>query len=275
MNIRETVIKLWEQGFTSDEILNKTTFSRKQINSVYTSCSIHANRYTIVNEDDNLLQFMMGNLLGDATITKISGLAKHSRFSVAHKKDHVEYIKFKHNFLCKYKLGSSKISEYKIYNNRYKKGFFEEVRFKSKSNPYFDNYRKLFYPRGIKIIPDIINKINDFGLTIWYMDDGSVTNDSYSLATNGFSEKEVERLIEILYNNFELKCSKYRSKDKYQILIYKESAEKFCNIINSHILPIMKYKLVPYKKRNVLYKLDKLLENPGEDNQQPTTNLNG
>ena len=106
MNIRETVIKLWEQGFTSDEILNKTTFSRKQINSVYTSCNIHANRYVIVNEDDNLLQFMMGNLLGDATITKISGFAKHSRFSVAHKKDHVEYIKFKHNFLCKYKFSN-------------------------------------------------------------------------------------------------------------------------------------------------------------------------
>lgn len=269
MSIKNDVIELWKRGYTSDEILEVLPYSRKQINSVYTRWGIHANRYSIIEDDNNLQQFIIGGLLGDASMVKISGLAKHSKISIAHSLKHREYTEFKFNFLAKYKLAPSKISYNKIYNTRYKKGYFEEARFKSKSHPYFDRYRELFYPNGTKIIPNIIKKLDSFGLAIWFMDDGNVTNDGYNIATNCFNINDLHKLQLMLKENFDLSTSLQKCVGALKIYIGKAEQAKFQNIVEPHIIPLMKYKLFPYKLR-VLNKSDKLLGNPEKDNQQPS-----
>jgi recombination protein RecA len=250
MTIKETVYQLYEQGLTNLEISQKTGLTKKQIISGLYKYNLKSNRYTKVIEDENLKQFIIGSMLGDGTITKVSGLSKHSRFSVAHKSLHKEYIEFKFNFLAKYNLSSSKISEYKIFNERYKEGFYEEVRFKSSANPYFSVYRELFYPEDVKIIPSLLESLNSFGLAIWFMDDGSVTNVGYNLATNGFTLEDVKYLQNIIKNNFNINTSIQKSSGRYKIYIGHKETDNFKNIISPYIIPCMEYKLYPYKKRS-------------------------
>ena len=81
-------------------------------------------------------------------------------------------------------------------------------------------------------------------LAIWYMDDGSKCRDSdIYLNTQQFSISDQKILLSKLRD---LHVSARLNKDKkyYRIRIMKQSVETFMKIIDSHIVPSMKYKLV-------------------------------
>lgn len=100
-----------------------------------------------------------------------------------------------------------------------------------------------FYKNGKKIIPKDL-KIDSLTLAIWYMDDGSKSraSDIY-LNTQQFSLQDQKRLLHQLR---ELGISARLNKDKqyYRIRILKESIPHFMNVIEKHIVPSMRYKLV-------------------------------
>jgi hypothetical protein len=267
MSIKVDVIDLWKQGITTKEIVERTGYTIRQINGIYSSNKLPANRFSIIKEDENLRQFLIGSLLGDGSIPRLTGWAKTYNFSVAHKLEHLEYLTFKHTLLNRYALAPPKIAINKIYDERFEKGYFEECRFKSLCHPYFKNWRDLFYPNNVKIVPEIVKELNPFGLALLFMDDGNVTTYSYQISSCGFAEKDVDFLREILKNNFNINTT--RTKDS-TIHILAESKDTFRNTIKPYIIPIMEYKLYPYSERIVLNKSDKLLENPEEDNQQPS-----
>lgn len=187
-------------------------------------------------------QFLMGGLLGDSCIPKLGKGAKNNRLSIAHSAKQECYLRYKHAILEKYNL-AGKINENKISNSRYSKGGFTEFRFKSKSNEIFNKYRELFYPEGYKIVPDCIKDLDEEGLAIWFMDDGYRTGNNLKgvcFATHSFDERSKQRLLKLLTDKFELKCSLHKEGIIY---VWVESVPKLIQLISPFVPSCMEYKI--------------------------------
>lgn len=72
------------------------------------------------------------------------------------------------------------------------------------------------------------------------MDDGCNTG---TIATNGFSEKEVDLLIKWLFNKFNIISTKQKNVCNYVLHISSKSRVHFELLIAPYIIPSMKYKL--------------------------------
>ena len=153
---------------------------------------------------------------------------------------------------------------------RIKKGYYTSGFLKTESNPIFNIYDEQYTPKK-SINYNFIKKLNNFGLAVWFMDDGLVTKNSFQISTRGFEIKEIEILQKILLENFNIKTNMVQTKEIY---IKAESRDLFIKLIKPYIIPSLKYKLIPYAYR-VLNKQGELLEHPtNEDNQQPSLDSN-
>lgn len=187
-------------------------------------------------------QVIMGGLLGDSCIAKLDKGAKNHRMHMAHSLSQKCYLEFKFNELIQYATKGG-ISYSKVINKRYKKGYTEEVRFRTKSDAIFNYYRKLFYPEGKKVIPDIISDLNEEGLAIWFMDDGYRTGNNLKgicFAAHCFTEEDKQKLLNLLTNKFNLKCS---LQSEGTIYIWVESVPTLIQLISQFVPECMKYKL--------------------------------
>lgn len=194
-----------------------------------------------IKNEYELEQLIIGSMLGDGYLAKISGSFHESRISIAHKLSHLQYLEFKRDILSKSNL-NGKIGLNKIVNNRYKNGFIEECRIKSKIHPFFSKYRKYFYPEGKKLLhKETINRIQPLALAIWFMDDGYRESISYGISTQGFKLEEVQYLSDLLRNQFSIKSNIHKDNNLY---IPVESKESFNKIIEPHIIECMRYKVL-------------------------------
>lgn len=192
---------------------------------------------------EKLEQLIIGSMLGDGYLTKISGGAKNSRLSIAHSAKQKNYCKFKHSILEEKEL-AGKFCHNIIKNSRYKTGQIEEYRFKSKSNEVFTRYRNLFYPEGVKILPfEIVEKINPLGLCIWFLDDAHKTTYGYQINTQCFTRIEIEKLRIILLSKFNISTT-YQKFDNI-IYIKSESVKTLNELIQPYVIQEMQYKLLP------------------------------
>lgn len=190
---------------------------------------------------NKLEQLIIGSMLGDGYLMKITGAAKNSRLSIAHSAKQKEYCKWKHSILEEFNL-ANKFCYNKIINSRYKKGFVEEYRFRSKSNEIFTKYRNLFYPEGSKILHlNTINNINALGLCIWFLDDAHKTTYGYQINTQCFTRQEVEFLRTILKDKFNIE----NTYQKFDNIIYIKSCSvnTLDNLIKPYTIDSMQYKL--------------------------------
>lgn len=221
----------------------------------------------------DLQQLIIGSLLGDGSFVKNCYNSKSSScaLSIGHCIRQYDYLKYKFDILDKYNL-VNKISIRQYEDSRFKNANYQECKFKSRSNPLFNNIRLLCYQNGKKHINfDIVQYLDKLGLAIWFMDDGYVTNNSCILSTCSFPIEEQERLSYFLLGKFGLHFT--IGKNDNSMYLKSEDFELFKSLISPYILESLNYKLIPYKQR-VLYKQGELLEHPLiEDNQQPSTPL--
>ena len=106
--------------------------------------------------------------------------------------------------------------------------------------------------KNIKIVPkNSYDKLTAVSLAFWVMDDGSYNKSKghVILCTDSYSKEDVNYLMNILNNKFELSCGliNYRlSKagiQTYRIRINKSSIPNLINLIKPHMIPSMYYKL--------------------------------
>lgn len=150
---------------------------------------------------------------------------------------------------------------YEIYKNfvgtppRLKKSFkkgtmHEGLVFNSLTHPSFKPFYDLFYPKKKKIVPESINNLlTKTAFAVWFMSDGSVKSKECRgriLNTQSFSKSDIERLITVLGEKFNLKTSIRMQKDGLQIYISAKSAESLNELLKNFILPSFQYKL-PFK----------------------------
>lgn len=117
--------------------------------------------------------------------------------------------------------------------------------------------RKRWYPAGKKEIPDDL-QLTPMTLAVWYMDDGrgrnliTVGGPEYAsrrvgpvaeLATHGFSDEDLDKLIVKLYAIGIRAMKRVRKSGYVDLVIRGKSALTFFGMVGKYVCPEMRYKL--------------------------------
>ncbi len=178
-------------------------------------------------------EVLVGLLLGDGSISApVSKIGGH-RLTIRHSMEQFDYLQhlhelFKALIVQPLLLGSN-------LDPRTKKTY-SWCNLHTLSFPCLSVYRALFYnDSGVKIIPSNIREsLTAVGFAYWIADDGHYHKASGGvyLCTESFTLVEVELLINILKNKFNLKCKAHHTKGKeqYMIYIYPSQLSKLCTL---------------------------------------------
>jgi hypothetical protein len=75
------------------------------------------------------------------------------------------------------------------------------------------------------------------------MDDGYKSGKGLYICTESFSLKEIEMLINILKNKFNLKCSYHKVTNGYRIYIFSISKARLIELVKPYFIKHFYYKL--------------------------------
>ena len=121
---------------------------------------------------------------------------------------------------------------------------------KTKSLPLFTEFHNLFYLNGVKLIPkNIGDLLTPLGLAHWICQDGSYHKVSKGvvLCTDSFTKEDVQLLISVLQNKFNLICTIQKAPGKnihrFRIYISAKSLPVLRSLVQSYFDPSMLYKL--------------------------------
>ncbi|MCD6220350.1 hypothetical protein J7K43_08220 [Candidatus Calescamantes bacterium] len=116
----------------------------------------------------------------------------------------------------------------------------------------FREFYQAFYWNGDKRLPKkIVEIFTPVSLAVWIMDDGCNTGDSLILNTQSYSLKEQERLKEALWKKYRIFSTINKDRDKFRLRFNSWNASKIIKIIIPHIIPSMRYKIVPVETESV------------------------
>lgn len=164
---------------------------------------------------------------------------------------HEAYILYLYSHFKLYCQRPPKTSIAKLNNKIY-----YSVTFDTLTNEIFNDYHEIFYVNKIKIIPkNIGDLLTARGLACWAIDDGSSDRSGFIFHTNCYTKEEVELLVKVIKDNFDLNCSIHtrndRVKPQYLIYVKADSHAKFVNLVSPYFHPSIMYKLTlrgPFKK---------------------------
>ncbi len=186
-------------------------------------------------------QVIVGGLLGDLSC-RISATSIYARLEGGHCERQKEYMFWKINLLQRlmFNVGRTSLGAY-LYQSRNFKALNE--------------YYTLFYSKGYKSINrDILNLLDDFGLLIWYLDDGSYhkRDRNIRLHTNGFTFGEQLIIKEWFKEKYNVEPSIYKNTDNkrypnkgwYYLYFKVRDSEKLLDLFRKFSVPdCMNYKL--------------------------------
>lgn len=169
-----------------------------------------------------------------------SGHKKNASFALKQSLAKLEYffnvfLTFAHYCASGAHLGSSR-----LLGSRY-----HYLYFFTRALPCFTELYNLFYPKGIKVIPEnIIELLDPVALAHWICGDGEVTNQGLRVCTDSYSLPDVVRLINVLIVRYGLECGLHTKRPgQYRIYIKKDSMGKLRSIVQEHMVPSMLYKI--------------------------------
>lgn len=134
--------------------------------------------------------------------------------------------------------------------------------------PFIKLLRKIMY-KPVKNYTKLINRLNDKGLAIWYLDNGSINNRVNKDGTyHGFYIRistclpkiQCEEIINALYNKFGVKFYTFhdgKREDSFSLCCGTKEGRKFLRIILPTVkeIPTMLYKVLP--KMEEMHNTDK------------------
>lgn len=186
-------------------------------------------------------QLILGTMLGDASTVLQRG-AVNPYFTVAHSIKDLAFTQWKYGI-----LETSNLVQYPIN----KRGVLRTIQ-----HPCLLKYHNMFYKKKVKVVTsEILDQLDEFGLSVLYMDDGSIirrisrsSGPYYVLATDCFTEAEVDLMRDFINLEFSVEFRKYFTKHKYfELKTTKVSdGRRFADIVDKYIPQCMmrkKYKL--------------------------------
>lgn len=192
---------------------------------------------------EKLKDILIGLILGDGHLTEFSGQSKKSSLLMKSDDKNLSYLAWLHQELQP--LGVSELTPKKNYHQHY---------FRTRWHEEIGELRSLFYPAGVKIIPQNIKEllVRPLTLAIWYQDDGTLDARSkyhYNalFATHCFSFDACVLLAETLRSNFGLDVSvckcQMRGKIRYRLYVKSKSMNRFIDLVTPFINPSFDYKI--------------------------------
>ena len=119
--------------------------------------------------------------------------------------------------------------------------------FSTRCYPCFNEHHQLFYPEGKKVVPQNIGELlTPAGLAYWAHDDGGKRGSGFALCTHSFTLSEVELLVLVLKQKFNLDCTIQKvnkNKEQYRIYIKSNSIALFRELVTPYFHDSIKYKL--------------------------------
>ena len=124
--------------------------------------------------------------------------------------------------------------------------------------PFIKLLRKIMY-KPIKNYSKLINRIDERGLAIWYMDDGHLNNRKYSDGTyHGYyiristclPKEQCDVIIKAIKEKFDIQFYTFhegRKEDSFSLCCGTKEARKFIKIVKPYVeqIPSMLYKVLP------------------------------
>ncbi len=206
-------------------------------------------KYELFSEE--LKGIITGWLLGDGWLEKVKGLRSHSRLAFTISKKNIEYI---HHirFLIKNISTNSNLVPWPRNDPT-------QYWFGTKCIKYFTEIEKLWYYNDdttnsrIKRLPSNIDKyFTPQCIAYWLMDDGyyDTNKSTIHFCTESFSPSEVNKLIDLFDQKYNIKAVLSRRKNQnniinYRIRLNRSETNKLINLIKKYIIPSMLYKLGP------------------------------
>lgn len=181
------------------------------------------------------MDLIVGSVLGDGYLRIVPG-RKEAFLEVNHSIKAKEYVDWKYKLLKRICLSPPK-------ERRQNKDLPKQAyRFYTRQHPQITALYQEFYVNGSKVIPKGF-ELEPLSLAIWYMDDGSRTKkgDVY-LNSQQFNLDSQRRLLHAL-RLLKIRARLNKDKKYYRIRVYKESIPKLFSLIDSFIIPSMRYKL--------------------------------
>lgn len=192
------------------------------------------------------LQLIIGSLLGDARLEcrSKSIRAKHTARLRIHQSDKQKYyVLWKHQKLKDLVLKGPRFT--KVWHDSKRDKDHYSWYFHTQSNEALGLIHKLFYRNNTKVMPgNLIEILDPLGLAVWYMDDGSNNGSNITLNTHCFSSEEQETIRNWFRDKFAIQTTLIKDRTKFKIAIGYNELPKFMNIVQSHIIPSMSYKIV-------------------------------
>lgn len=194
----------------------------------------------------DVLSVIIGSLLGDSYGNRRS--IEGTRICYRQSSIHKDYLFWLHSFF--YTRGYCSKLEPRMYTRILKYKNREVIHYGYEFNTFtfrsFNWIYEMFYHKGKKIINSNIEQyMTPLCLAIWISDDGCWAKPGVRIATNCFNFFEIELLVRLLKNNFNLDCTiqLLKTSGNYSIYIKSSSIPRLRELLLPYIHFSMRYKL--------------------------------
>jgi len=185
---------------------------------------------------------IVGMILGDASVIQQS--PNNAWLQFRHSLAQKDFALWKANILRQVTHVSVTESEGYVDKRTGKKYPFINV--KTRAHPFYVKMRQAFYPVQHKVVdPFWLERLDERGLAIWYLDDGTTKEGHCYLATLAFSWPENQIMAQFIWKRFGLHVDVRRwTKGKPILRIPTKSRQALRDILAPHAEPAnMAYKL--------------------------------
>lgn len=188
-------------------------------------------------------EVLIGILLGDGHVRSNTHKTKY-RLIVLQSDAHKQYVFHLYDIFKNFVDTPPK--KYTFTDKRFPGKIYSRWSFYTRNEACFRFYAHQFYENK-KILPKRIDKwLSPRAIAYWYINDGAMKWKNKSLGvrfcTDNFSVTEVDTLINVLQENYKLKCSKQKKQSNFRIYISSYSYNTLTDLIFRFLIPSMTYK---------------------------------
>ena len=184
---------------------------------------------------------IIGLILSDGWLRFVSKTHKNALLGFKQSLAHSDYIWFVFSILSHYNNTTPRLKRAIAEGKQ-----FYSLAFETRSLPCFTELYSLFYPSGVKVIPNnIYELLTPVALAHVIMGDGSRQRHGLILCTDSYSVLDIVRLINVLIIKYRLDCTLWYHTPTQPRIYIKESS-----------MPILRYLVTPYMVKSMFYKID-------------------
>jgi len=195
-------------------------------------------------------QLIYGSLLGDGCLETSH---VNASFNVAHCLAQKDYVLYKYQILRNF-VSECGISEGARLDERTLKEYYHCI-FDTVQRRVFTDILPLFYhfdedKKKIKYINDeVLNKLDERGLSFWFMDDGWKSGNQLGISTECFTDPDLNKIVSYFKNKWDIQAVIDTGR---RIVFKKINAFLFQSLISPHIIPLFSYKLLPLSHQKII-----------------------